>query len=418
MTNPTLNLKTLDNLLTTQSIDSHFIENTTDIEFIRLLANIDRQALSQLMKEKQYKKGDIICKEGDPGHAIYLIWSGRVCILKGELTHPILLSYRGPGEVVGEMALLENDVRSATIVAIEPVRILIIGRDEFSAFIKDQPAIQHKIMATLSHRLRDADVNRQYSAEVKDDLAEQINHLQNEKEQLLALQRVRQETSDLVIHDLRNPLNLMYSAIQMLEIMLPEEAVEQNRELLDIATGGYRRMERLIESLLDVAKMESNNIELKPVLLSLPDMLRDIVLQSKIALEKRFIDVSLVIADDLPLITGDEDKIGRVIANLVDNAIKYMPNKGVLTLTAQVQQNDVRVCVADTGPGVPEKDREHIFERFAQVQGDSLKRHGFGLGLAFCRLAIEAHHGSIWAESGDNGIGSRFCFTLPINQHS
>ncbi|MFC1975829.1 sensor histidine kinase, partial [Chloroflexota bacterium] len=96
-------------------------------------------------------------------------------------------------------------------------------------------------------------------------------------------------------------------------------------------------------------------------------------------------------------------------------AIKYTPGEGKITVTAEVQGDYVQASITDTGLGIPPEDRERIFERFAQVEG-STSRTGFGLGLSFCRLAVEAHGGQIWVESGDDGAGSRFTFTLPLEK--
>ncbi|OQA14110.1 MAG: Adaptive-response sensory-kinase SasA [Chloroflexi bacterium ADurb.Bin360] len=100
----------------------------------------------------------------------------------------------------------------------------------------------------------------------------------------------------------------------------------------------------------------------------------------------------------------------------MDNAIKYTPQGGDICVAAVLGTSQVQVSMTDTGPGIPEPERQRIFERFAQVQSDSAaRRRGFGLGLAFCKLAIEAHGGVIWVEPGPGGVGSRFTFTLPLN---
>ena len=117
----------------------------------------------------------------------------------------------------------------------------------------------------------------------------------------------------------------------------------------------------------------------------------------------------------LPTASADRDKIERVVTNLVDNAVKYTPNGGQITLAARAEAEHLLLSVTDTGPGIPEEQRQRIFERFAQVKGDTRARRGFGLGLAYCRLAVEAHGGRIWVEPGPGGVGSRFAFTLPIS---
>lgn len=117
----------------------------------------------------------------------------------------------------------------------------------------------------------------------------------------------------------------------------------------------------------------------------------------------------------LPSMLYDESKIERVLANLMDNAFKYTPRNGEICIAATPGATDVQVSVTDAGPGIPEAERQRIFERFTQVQGDAVaRRRGFGLGLTFCKLAVEAHGGAIWVEPGPGGVGARFIFTLPF----
>jgi signal transduction histidine kinase len=115
----------------------------------------------------------------------------------------------------------------------------------------------------------------------------------------------------------------------------------------------------------------------------------------------------------LPMVLGDRDFLERVLINLLDNALKFTSGKGWVRVEVHPVQDDVRVEVIDTGPGVPIEDRERIFEKFTHTRGQSGTRRGLGLGLAFCQMAVEAHGGRIWIEDGPGGRGSCFVFTLP-----
>lgn len=390
----------------------------TNAQFIQKLTAVQRNALSSLTSECKYEAGDVIFREGDKGKAIYIIRLGQVAIVKGTFQSPTILGHQGLGSVLGEMAVLEGVHHSATVVATTKVRMMEIKRDAFLNFIEENPDINQHILASLSTRLREADKDRQQDTRRRQRQQEKIDDLLAQKEKLVVMQRTRSEMSDLIIHDLRNPLNLMHGAIQMLEMMLPEEVLLENQELIDIGTAASDRMQRLIDSLLDTSRMEAGDVELQYDALNMRLVIKDIIAQMALATHKRKIEVILDIPDDLPTVYADEIKIARTIANLMDNAIKFMPNGGKLSIGV-VSQSAVTIphlliSITDTGPGIPEKARAHIFDRFSQVDSEN-KQTGFGLGLAFCRLAVEAHDGRIWIEDGFGGVGTRFNFTLPIN---
>jgi len=230
---------------------------------------------------------------------------------------------------------------------------------------------------------------------------------------LLELQRLRQETTDLIVHDLRHPISSLFGIIKLLEMVLPEEALRANQSLLNLATSTCEHMQLLVDSLLDIARMESGEVELELEQLNLSQLIEDAVNRPVLPTQEG-VKLTAAISLNLPPIMADEEKVKRILANLISNAIKYTPSGGQITVAAELQKNQVQVSVADTGPGVPPDERERIFERFAQISDNSPRGKGFGLGLAFCRLAVEAHGGKIWVESGENNVGSRFIFTLPL----
>ncbi len=385
-----------------------------DTPLMRLLATIDRDQLSQIMTEQRCQPGEVICWEGDSGDAMYLIRSGRVLVFKDNLDAPTIIGERGPGEILGEMALLEGQPRSATAVAVDETRLLRIAREGFHTWLSSSPAVGMSIMATLSARLRTSDSVRTATERDERHLVQQVSRLQGEKEQLLDLQRLRQETSDLIVHDLRNPLGVISGVLNMLDMLLPEDVVQDNRELLELASSACERMRRLVDSLLDVARFESGEMSLALADVSIGALLMENARRESVLAARRGITLDVVLADDLPTLTADVEKLDRVLANLLDNALKYSPDGGRITLAADAGPEAVVVRVIDEGPGIPADQRERIFERFAQVTGtDRPRRPGFGLGLTFCKLAVEAHGGRIWVEPGPGERGSCFAFALP-----
>ncbi len=380
---------------------------------VSLLSSLDRKVLDQVMLEHRFTAGEIVVREGVYGDIAYLIWSGRVAVVQGDFGNPSSVHYRGPGEVVGEMSLIDNKPRSASLVALDDVRLLGINRSDFFELLEIDPNLSTNMMEILSSRLRAAEEISRVNTAIGRELSAEVEELQFENETLRQLERRRQELSELVVHDLRNPLGNLFSALNMLELVLPEEVLAANRELLEIARLSHIRMQNLVDSLLDIAQIEAGRPfgERNPT--HLADLMAEVMQLNAFALEKREMVATLDLPDDLPSVWADPDQIRRVLTNLVDNAIKYSPKGGPLIVQAVGRDDHVEVSVSDAGPGVAPEEREHIFDRFAQVEAGGIRPRGFGLGLAYCKLAVEAHNGRIWVESGSDGVGSRFVFTLP-----
>jgi signal transduction histidine kinase len=404
----------LTNLLATPSPAVKSTDNGLSSPFLHQLATAGRELLSKLMTEQQYLPGQVIFKEGDLGDAMYIIWSGRAAVVKGEFQAPTVLGYRGAGDIVGEMALLENQPRSASIVALEQLRALRVVRKDFEAMLNSNPALGLSILSTLSARLRAADDARKDSVRFESQLIKEVSTLKTEKQQMLELEQLRQDTIDLIVHDLRHPISSLFGAIKIMEMVLPDEVLQANQQLLNIANLNCQHLQLMVDSLLDAARIEAGEAQLRLSSTDLAELIKEAVTRASISAEMENITIQTIVPEILPEIIIDAEKVDRVLSNLFNNAVKFTPVGGTVTVTAEVQKDKILVKVIDSGPGIPSDDRERIFDRFAQLSGDQPRMGGFGLGLAFCRLAIEAHGGRIWVESGDGGVGSQFNFVLPL----
>jgi two-component system sensor histidine kinase KdpD len=147
----------------------------------------------------------------------------------------------------------------------------------------------------------------------------------------------------------------------------------------------------------------------------LPALIGTVVADNRPRAEVLGISLEIETPGDLPPVTADPDRLERVLANLVENALRYSPEEGRVTVSAWREGDNMMVGVSDAGPGIPPDQRERIFDRFTQVRDDTRARRGFGLGLAYCRAAVEAHGGRIWVEDGEGGVGSHFVFSLPLD---
>jgi len=166
----------------------------------------------------------------------------------------------------------------------------------------------------------------------------------------------------------------------------------------------------LSQEMMELAQIESGQVLLKLVPTPLEPVVRRSVthLLPQAAVKKQHL--SLIVPSELVALV-DEQQIGRVISNLVHNAVKFTPDGGIISIEATIQDDDIRVCVSDTGPGIPKDEQGRIFERFYKADRARTKG-GTGLGLAIARHIIEGHGGRIWLES-QPGQGATFCFTVP-----
>jgi len=261
-----------------------------------------------------------------------------------------------------------------------------------------------------------------FSTPVLDETQQVIGHLlvfrdiTEEKE----LEQTREDLIGMMVHDLRSPLTAVLSGLEMIqELALGEARDPLAVQAAEIAKRSCENMLMLVNSLLDISRLESGRMPLERAPAPFAPLVRSAIAHlSPLAAEKDvFIETDL--PPDLPLVEMDNEKIGRVLINLLDNALKFTPVGERVILRARQKNGDrgeIVVCsVSDAGPGIPAEYHEKIFDRFAQVRGQAVPRgrRGTGLGLAFCKLAVEAHDGRIWVES-ESGRGSTFFFTLPV----
>jgi signal transduction histidine kinase len=196
---------------------------------------------------------------------------------------------------------------------------------------------------------------------------------------------------------------------EMLLEMLDDDSAAQRRPLQNIIRSAGT-MNRLIEDLLEVQRLDSHGIPIECVPIDLSSVLRQAAeLLTPLAQARRVALVS--IAPDLPRVSADAARLHQVISNLVGNAIKFTPADGRIEITAEAGTGEAIVRVRDSGPGIPAEQLPHIFSRF--WQGRSTDRRGIGLGLAIARGIVTAHGGRIWAESPP-GAGATFSFTIPL----
>lgn len=232
------------------------------------------------------------------------------------------------------------------------------------------------------------------------------------------LEQARDSLMQMIVHDLRSPLTAVTTSLRLLQELVPDD--HDLRPVVQKTTGAsqqaIRKVLRRIDSLLDIRKMESGTLDLDLEPTFLASLVQNVLTELHPLAES--VDVRLVsdVPRDLPMLQVDQDKVERMILNLVDNALKYSPVDSEITIRGRAVpgQSFLRLEVADQGPGIPQEYKTRLFERFVQVAGQKSARRGVGLGLTFCKLVAEAHGGQIWVEDNEGG-GSIFMTTLPLS---
>ena len=226
------------------------------------------------------------------------------------------------------------------------------------------------------------------------------------------LDQLREDLTSMIFHDLRSPLSNVISSLDVIQASLPGAKDQEIQELFDIANRSTVRIQRLTKSLLDINKLESgqaitNLEEVKP---------GELVNYAKQALitqsDAKKQEVTQNIPSTLPLIQADRDMLERVLINLFQNAIKFTPSSGQIEFGIELDGKVIRFWVQDSGPGVDPEYIDRIFDKYTRIHPDE-RIKGLGLGLAFCRLAVEGHGGRIWVENLPEG-GAIFSFTIPV----
>lgn len=258
--------------------------------------------------------------------------------------------------------------------------------------------------------------------EVKERLLERHLLLGQEHRRLQEAYRRLQEESaaresffEMVIHDLRNPLGVIVGALEVLGQEACKSAPPELREVLQSAEQSALQMMGLVDNVLGIERLERGRLSLDRGEVDLLDLIRSTVPLVKARLAAKGLALVDDLPEGLPLVWADWGVVARVLLNLLDNAIKFTPPGGTITLSAAPGEGVVQVDVSDTGVGIAPEYWERIFEKFERVRRPGVPQEmGSGLGLAFCKLAVEAHGGRIWVRS-EEGAGSRFSFTLPIS---
>ena len=258
---------------------------------------------------------------------------------------------------------------------------------------------------------------------VRDELGRKNDALVTTNEKLLEAERTKEALTSMMVHDMKNPLTSIRGYLELLLDEPAEKLPEELRRHVSISYDSSGRLLDMVRDLLDISKMEDRKLHPASEPVELEKLLKLAHAEQSVIATKSKKTIELDIRPDLPAFKGDSDLIGRVIANLLSNSVKHTPKGAKIRVFAwpagahpgSPVDAAVLVGIADDGDGIPKEYHEKIFEKFGTVE---LRRSGApklstGLGLTFCRMAVEAHGGKLWLES-EKGKGATFYFVLPL----
>ena len=356
-------------------------------------------------KLMNYPAGTILCHENAIEDTFYLILEGEVEVTKViNNSETRLLKKLAAGDFFGEMALIHNAPRAATVKALTPLIGLEINKKAFNLVLKNSSSISLAMVREISRRLRENDEL------AIDDLQMRASELAEAYQKLAEQEVARRDFLTNVSHQLRTPLTTAGGYLQMLQKgAIPPEKV---KEAMELVNHNVQQIAGLVNDILFVQEMDLILEQFEPV--NLVELARQVAGRQTGKLEARKIDLRVKPDLFIPPVMGDRQNLERAITALVDNAIKFSPEGGRVEIRLRRKGDQVGVEVTDRGIGIRPEILPHIFERFYHMDksGDQLFE-GLGLGLAITKQVIEQHKGHLDVISTP-GKGSTFIMWLNV----
>ncbi len=401
--------------------------NTTydKIALLRLafqgLEDSELQEMADLTEIRTYPPEHVLCHEGAYEEVFYIIADGTVVISKKmiEGEEERILREGGRGEMVGEMAMIQNVPRAATVRTTSECTVLEMEKQDFETILSHSPRMAMDIIRITLDRMRANDQTM-------------IADLQKSNKVLRQLDRNKLEFIQVAAHELRTPLTVLNGYVKVMRSFPEIQANTAMGGILDGILSGAERIHEVVNLMLDVTRIDTENTRAASVPVSLKHVIDDQVKTFSKAAAERKIEINVEHPHEAPQFKGDPILIQKAMYHLIVNAIKYTPDGGKISIiTSTITMDDdtpgIEIAVKDAGIGLDAEHHELVFEKFYQVGSVALhssgkttfKGGGAGLGLAIVRGAARAHGGTVWVESAGhdevNFPGSTFHLQLPLS---
>ena len=385
------------------------------------LEDSELREMADLTEFHTYPPDYVLCQEGAYEDIFYIVADGKIAITK-KLTEgepERVLRVGGRGDMVGEMALIQNAPRAATVRTTSECTVLEMEKQDFETILSRSPHMAMDIIRITLDRIR---ANDQMM----------IADLQKTNKVLRQLDRNKLEFIQVAAHELRTPLTVLLGYVKVLRSLVDTKANAALGGVLDGIIKGTDRIHEIVNMMLDVTRIDADTLKVATVPVPVKRVVNDLLHNFKQAMAERGIEIVTEHADETPNINGDPTLIQKALYQLIVNAIKYTPDGGKVTISTRpiVMEGEapgIEIAVTDTGIGLDAEHHELVFEKFYQVGSVALhssgkttfKGGGPGLGLAIVRGVARAHGGKTWVESvghdEEHFPGCTFYLQLPID---
>jgi signal transduction histidine kinase len=373
----------------------------------RAFPGIKPDEVQELITHSQvhsYPTGTVLCRENNIETTFYMILEGEVEVTKNiNQSEERLLKTLSPGDFFGEMGLIHNAPRAATVTAKTKLVVLELGKEAFDDVLKHSASISMAMVREISNRLRE---NDEMTIE---DLRLRARELAQAYQKLAEEEVARREFLTNVAHELRTPLMAAGGYLQILQNGILNR--DQLKQAVDTISRNVQKIATLVNDIFFLQELDLVLPDFQAV--ELGEIASNVLEQYKSQAAQRGVHLSLTEDHNLPPVSGDPKSLERALVALVDNAIKFSPKGGDVEIRLRKGKGQVFLTVEDHGIGISPNTRPRIFDRFYHLEkheGDLFG--GIGLGLAITRQVIQQHNGTLDVES-EKGKGSTFTMSLP-----
>jgi signal transduction histidine kinase len=371
------------------------------------LTPTELQVLDAAAQEQYYAPGALLCREGEIGRRLFIIAEGEAEIfINADENQMILVKNVGPTDYFGEMALINDAPRAATVRASTRCKTLEINRDAFITTIDQNPALLRAIVRQISNHLRNND------RIIIRELRKKNKALNVAYNTLSSQEKLRTDFIATLSHELRTPLTSAQGFLHLINRGAMQG--EAQTVALDTVTRNVEKMVDLINNLLVLYEMHLLSLEYSNI--DLVELVREAIREARRAIDAPSNPVEFVQDVQMPTIRGDRNGLLLAVRSLVENAFKFGQENGLVVINLYLaDENTVGLDVIDQGIGIPLEAQPHIFEPFYRVEGTGPDRlySGLGVGLAISKFVVEQHKGMLAVES-EPGEGSTFTIRLPL----